>query len=159
MNSSQETYDESDNTTVAEPTTERRKYIRIEIESPAALGRIKDIFGNFWPNCDEYPVNGSILNISAGGVLLDLEEPVNENDIVALRFHLRGSEPIQGVLGIVKRCESDEAGNLAGIRFVNREKLNDHLAASEVDLLSPDFCCFGSSVEDAINQRLQQAQV
>ena len=49
----------------------QRRYVRLEISSPMDLRRIKDIFGNFWPNDDGDMVHGSILNISAGGVLVE----------------------------------------------------------------------------------------
>ncbi|HOP05786.1 MAG TPA: PilZ domain-containing protein [candidate division Zixibacteria bacterium] len=155
------TQDANDNkvATAQEHTTEKRQFVRIEITSPASLSRIKDIFGNYWPQGDEYRIQGNILNISAGGVLLDLEQPVNEGDIVAMRFLLRDTGTLNGILGLVKRCDTDESGNLAGVQFVTRENLNDILSASEMDLLDEQFDHFDKTVREVVNRFVAREQV
>jgi hypothetical protein len=135
---------------------ERRRFVRIEITSPASLNRIKDIFGNYWPHGEDYTIPGTILNISTGGVLLDLEHPVNEGDVVALRFSLQKRSALEGVLGLVKRCDHDDEGNLTGVEFVDRKHLVDRLSGSEMDLLAEHFDNFSCSLEQFVKRCLEE---
>jgi len=61
----------------------QRRFVRLEISSPMSLKKIKDAFGNFWPAGEGYTIEGVVLNISAGGVLVEVDEPLNEGDIVS----------------------------------------------------------------------------
>jgi hypothetical protein len=115
-----------------------------------SVRRIKDIFGNFWPKEQDFCLDGRILNISAGGVLVEVDQPLNEGDIVSLKFRIQDVEDLDHVLGIVKRTDPDEDVCLAGIEFVNRDFLTDHLSESEIDILDPRL----SNFKDCVNQVL-----
>ena len=106
----------------------QRRFVRLEISSPMSLNKIKDIFGNFWPAGEGYTIDGDILNISAGGVLVEIDQPLNEGDIVTMRFSLQGAETLDNVLGIVKRVDQDESCYLVGIEFICRDYLLDKLS-------------------------------
>lgn len=133
---------------------DNRSYVRLEISAPMTLNVLKDIFGNFNPGIDNDVIKGSILNISSGGVLVESEEPLNEGDILAMRFMLQESETIDNVLGIVKRCDTDEFGTLTGIAFVDREHLLDKMSSAELDLLSAQVTNFQDSINKVLNQYL-----
>lgn len=133
----------------------QRRFIRLTISSPINFRRIKDIFGNFTPDTDEYPIDGSILNISEGGVLAELDQPLNEGDIVAMRIVMEQVEPLEGVLGLVKRCDHEDDFHLVGIQFVRREDLADKLSQSEMDLLSEDLSHFSQSVQELLGRYLK----
>ncbi len=132
----------------------QRRFIRLEIASPMSLRKIKDIFGNFWPQEQVYSVAGNILNISPGGVLIETEEPLNEADIVAMRFTLQDQKTLEHVLGVVKRVDRDEDIYLTGIEFVNRDHLADTLTRGELDLLSNRLDDFQHSVQDVLKSYL-----
>jgi hypothetical protein len=136
----------------------QRRFVRLTISSPINFKRIKDIFGNFSPNAEEYPIDGSILNISEGGVLVELDQPLNEGDIVAMRIVMEQVEPLEGVLGLVKRCDHDEDFHIVGIQFVRREDLIDRLSQAEMDLLSKDLNNFSQSVQQLLGRYLQDKQ-
>lgn len=136
----------------------QRRFVRLTISSPINFKRIKDIFGNFSPNAEEYPIDGSILNISEGGVLVELDQPLNEGDIVAMRIVMEQVEPLEGVLGLVKRCDHDEDFHIVGIQFVRREDLVDRLSQAEMDLLSKDLNNFSQSVQQLMGRYLQDKQ-
>lgn len=138
---------------------DNRRYVRVEITSPASLGRIKDIFGNYWPDGEEYPIQASVLNISDGGILLDLDQPVNEGDVVAMRFVLKDVRPMEGVLGLVKRCDHDVDGNLTGVEFVNRDNLADKLSDSELELLSEEFRPFDQYIREVVSEVIKQERI
>ena len=131
-----------------------RRFVRLEISSPMSLRRIKDIFGNFRPNEQTYDVEGTVLNISAGGVLVDLDEPLNDGDIVLMRFRLQGVEALENVLGLVKRCEQDDGLFLCGIEFVTRRFLEDNLSRSELELLGERLFDFQESVRGVLSRYL-----
>ena len=133
----------------------QRRFIRLTISSPINFRRIKDIFGNFSPDEDEYPIDGQILNISAGGVLAELDQPLNEGDIVAMRIVMEQVEPLEGVLGLVKRCDHEEDFNLVGIQFVRREDLTDKLSQAEMDLLSEEMDNFSHAVQKLLGRYIQ----
>ncbi len=136
----------------------QRRFIRLTISSPINFQRIKDIFGNFSPKADDYPIDGTILNISEGGVLAELDQPLNEGDIVAMRIVMEQVEPLEGVLGLVKRCDHDEDFHLVGIQFVRRDDLADKLSQSEMDLLSEDLNHFSQTVQELLGRYLQKTR-
>ncbi len=137
---------------------DQRRFVRLEIVSPMSLGRIKDGLGNFCPDADEETIPGVVLNISGGGALLDLERPVGEGDIVAMRFSLENIEPLEGVLGVVKRSEPDADGHVVGIQFVKRDQLADRLSQSELDMLPEQFSHFSARVHDVLNRYVSDRQ-
>jgi len=133
----------------------QRRFVRLQISSPMALQTIKDIFGRFHPDGD-YDIDGEILNISAGGVLAELEQPLNEGDIVAMRFSLEEVEPLEGVLGVVKRCDHDEDCHLVGIEFVTRRWLSDKLSQAEMQLLSESYSHFDQTVRNVLSAYIHE---
>ena len=148
-----------DNVRVKKPlklqSENQRRFIRLTISSPINFRRIKDIFGNFSPDEDEYPIDGQILNISEGGVLAELDQPLNEGDIVAMRIVMEQVEPLEGVLGLVKRCDHEEDFHLVGIQFVRRDDLRDKLSQAEMELLSEDLDHFSHTVQKLLGRYLQ----
>jgi hypothetical protein len=135
-----------------------RRYVRLTISSPIGLSRIKDIFGNFTPECSDYPIDGTLLNISEGGLLAELDQPLNEGDIVAMRLIMEKVEPLEGVLGLVKRCDHDDDCNLVGIQFVRREELIDQLSQGEMELLSGRLDHFDQTVRQLLSRYLRVRQ-
>ena len=136
----------------------QRRFVRLTISSPIHFRKVKDIFGNFSPEGDAYPIDGSILNISAGGILAELDQPLNEGDIVAMRIIMEKVEPLDGVLGLVKRCDRDEDFHLVGIQFVRRDDLADKLSQAEMELLSKELNHFNKTVEQLLSRYLRQKQ-
>lgn len=135
-------------------TEKSRRFVRLEISAPLSLHTLKDIFGNFTPEETERTIAGTILNISAGGILVEIETPVNEGDIVAMDFVLQGETRVGDVLGLVKRCEPDEDGILAGIEFIDRGRLADVLSEPELDLLPEQLGAFHQSIQEVLQQHL-----
>ncbi len=130
----------------------RRKFIRLEIAAPMTLKKIKDREAHFWPDGDWHVVNGLILNISGGGVLVELDQSVTEGDIVAMQFTLQGVESITNVLGIVKRADVDEGVFLTGIEFLNRKQLPDLLSRAEIELLGDTCSDFNERVRQVLSK-------
>ncbi len=137
----------------------QRRFVRLEISSPMSLHKVKDIFGNFWPDGEGYAIHGEILNISAGGVLVEVDQPLNEGDIVSMRFSLQEVETLDNVLGIVKRTDQSEDCLLAGIEFVGKESLCDMLSQGELEMLSEEFTDFKQRVQDVLQKYIYRERV
>lgn len=133
-------------------TDGKRRFVRLEISSPVTMKTLKDIFGHFTPDHQTTIIKGTILNISEGGVLVDLSDPINEGDIVVIRFILQGDQAVDNVLGLVKRSEADEDCFLTGIEFINRDRLSDLLSESEIDMLSNELTDFGGRIGDILKR-------
>lgn len=131
---------------------EQRRFIRLEISTPMSLKKIKDVEGNYWPQSDWHVINGMILNISAGGVLVDLDQAVDAGDVVSMHFILQEVEGLDRVLGLVKRSDIEPEGCLAGIEFISKEHLADQFSQAEMDLLGKGYTNFDTSVREILNR-------
>lgn len=131
---------------------DQRRFIRLEIASPMSMQKVKDGTGNYWPQGDWHIINGMILNISAGGVLLDLDQAVDEGDIVSMHFTLQEVEGLDRILGKVKRTDMVPEGCLAGVEFVTKEFLLDYFSQAEMDLLGDNHTNFDASVRRVLNK-------
>jgi hypothetical protein len=132
---------------------DQRRYVRIEISSPMSMRKVKDAFGNFWPEGDTYSIDGTILNMSAGGVLVEINEPLADGEVVLLRFTTQGEKAVDNILGLTKRCEAcDESAYLAGVQFIDRQQLLDVMSEAEIDSLSGECDDF----QDRVMHMLQQ---
>ncbi len=134
----------------------RRQFIRIEIVSPLYLQRIKAVDGGFWPEGQGQPMEGSIVNISLGGVLIVIDIPLTEGDIVTLRFNLQGEVILQNVLGVVKRSEEYEGKYLTGIEFIERSMLADKLSEAELNILSPELSGFDENIKKTLEKYIEK---
>ncbi len=130
---------------------ERRRYVRIDISSPMTLKKIKEANGQFHPEGEWHTINGHILNLSASGVLLDLDQQLKEGDIVALHFVVQDVETLSDILGLVKRADSDGEGVIAGVEFINRDDLSDRLTQGEIDLLPETLNSFDETIRQVLN--------
>jgi hypothetical protein len=130
----------------------KRRFIRLQISSPMTMKKIKDAVGNFWPDGDWHIINGTILNISAGGVLVDVDQPLLEGDVVCMSFVLQEVECLDNVLGLVKRVDGEDGFFLAGIEFITREYLNDLFSGGELEMLPNCLTNFDDSVRAVLNR-------
>ncbi len=138
---------------------EQRRFVRLQISAPLALRKIRDIAGNFWPDGDRHLINGVILNISEGGVLVETDQPINEGDIVLMRFTLQDVESLDNVLGLAKRADLDDGCFLIGIEFITRSFLADIVSKAEMDMLSDKARDFDTTVRDLLNKYVHRERI
>jgi len=131
---------------------DKRRFIRLEISSPMSLRKLKDREGQYRSHEDWQVIHGMILNISASGVLVDLDQAVDEGDVVSMHFTLQEVEGLDNVLGLVKRIDIDAEGCLAGIEFISREWLTDHFSQAELELLGDEHTNFDRSVREVLSR-------
>jgi len=128
---------------------EKRRYIRLEISEPIDLSILKDDVDSYWPEGDGPKYTGSILNISAGGVLVISDCPVKEGMIVLLKISI----------GLVKRVDDDEEERLIGIEFISREYLRDVFSSSEIEFLPENITSFNEQLKKALNKYVYYKRV
>ena len=102
----------------------RRRYVRLEIAAPITFARLdldrplEDAHAN--------QQEGSILNISGGGVLFTCTASLAEGEYLTMNLELTGCDLLTGVAGKVKRVDEDgEGGYLAGVEFCSESELNE----------------------------------
>ncbi|PWB68700.1 hypothetical protein C3F09_11155 [candidate division GN15 bacterium] len=134
---------------------DKRRFVRLEISSPMAMRKIKQAGGQFWPTGERHVIDGVILNISAGGVLVELDQSVDEGDIVSMRFTLQEQETIDNVLGHVKRTDVDSGTFLVGIEFISRERLYDLMSQDQIDLLPESLNGFNERIREVLGKYVQ----
>lgn len=134
----------------------QRQFIRLEISSPMTVRQLKDIFGTFRPQETEDVIDGTVMNISDGGLLVELTSPLNEGDIVVMKFSLQEIETLDNVLGVVKRVELDEEATLVGIQFIDKEFLADKLTLAELDMIDERFTNFHQTIRTVLNRYVER---
>ena len=137
----------------------KRRFIRLEISSPVMMKMLQGRYYQPSPEEDSYKIQGTILNISAGGMLVELEEPVYEDDVVLLQFTLQDNIIMSDVLGLVKRVDKDEKFYLAGIEFVSQEFLQDRLSKTELEFNTTDVADFEQKVQETLSKYLYRPEV
>ena len=135
---------------------DKRRFVRLQISSPMAMRKIRQAGGEFWPNGEKHVIDGIILNISAGGVLVELEQSVDEGDIVSMRFTLQEDEKVDNVLGLVKRTDVDSGTFLVGIEFITRQRLYDLMSEREIELLPESLNGFDERIRQVVNKYVDQ---
>jgi c-di-GMP-binding flagellar brake protein YcgR len=130
----------------------KRRYIRLEIDEPVLFSILKDQSGGYWPDGNGPEINGSILNISAGGILAVSESAVEEGSIIIINLTLQNIEVIDHVIGLVKRAVSDQGEYLIGVEFITTEYLIDYMSQAEIDVLAQRVTSFDEKLRKVLNK-------
>ena len=139
---------------------EKRRFIRLEIAEPIDLSMLKDDVNGYWPDGDGPSYKGSILNLSAGGVLVISDSPVKEGMLVLLKISLQDIEVLDNVIGLVKRVDDDAEGErLIGVEFISREYLKDVFSSSEIELLPDNIASFNELLKKTLNKYVYYKRV
>ncbi len=129
----------------------KRRFVRVEISAPVSMRNLKD---NLMQITDDeiYSIEGTIFNISANGVLVEMQEKVSEKDFVLMKFTIQDVETLDSVLGVVKRIDTEDTGNLVGIEFLSPGALKDRLSKPEIELLQENISNFNDSIHDTLEK-------
>jgi c-di-GMP-binding flagellar brake protein YcgR len=140
----------------------RRKYVRLEVNSPLK-------FKVFMPSKtdlhldDKLSCEGTVLNISGGGVLMETDFRVNEDDFLVMEFSLVDADALTGIIGKVKRVEQDETGKiLVGIEFMTPEQLEAELPSEVIDQIGVEIFSFDDQLRKMLmkyvfSQKIEKA--
>ncbi|MCX6826992.1 MAG: PilZ domain-containing protein, partial [candidate division Zixibacteria bacterium] len=115
--------------------------------------------GGFWPQGNGASHSGSIINLSAGGVLILSDSTLEEGTILLLKMSLQDIEVIDNVIGMVKRVDADENAWLLGVEFITVEYLDDIFSRSELDTLPGSIASFDEQVKKTLNKYVYYKKV
>jgi len=137
----------------------KRRFVRLEISAPMSMRRIKNADGGFWPEGEGGEIAGIILNISAGGLLVDLDQAIERGDIVSMHFTIQEVEVLENVLGLVKRVDVESGGCIAGIEFVSANYLMDNFSDAEMQLITGSHRHFDDSLREVLGKYISRERL
>jgi c-di-GMP-binding flagellar brake protein YcgR len=83
---------------------------------------------------------GTLLNISAGGLLFESAHKLRAESVILLSFSLKSKHSLKNILAVVKRCEgSKDKGYLIGAEFITRNNYKEH-GLEKLDEYLPAGC-------------------
>jgi c-di-GMP-binding flagellar brake protein YcgR len=117
---------------------QRRKFLRLDISGRLAfrfLDNESEQVNGLGPECF-----GTLLNISAGGLLFESTKRLEAESLLLLSFSLKSKHSLKNILAIVKRCEGSKSkGYLVGAEFITRTNYKDH-GLEKLDKFLPAGC-------------------
>jgi hypothetical protein len=138
---------------------QKRRHVRLDIFSPVAFHALvveKDYRIRSKPGKKA----GILLNLSGGGALISSTDEVMEEDLLLLKFDIKGLEMMSDVVGKVKRVEQCEDGeNLVGIEFLTTDHIGDPKLAEALSRLSGDPLAFTETLQRVVSRFVFQRQI
>ena len=96
--------------------------------------------------------SGEILNLSEGGILLEVSQTVPEGVLLSMNLPLEGSGSLGGVLGLVKRVEEDEEKFLIGVEFCGTKRLKEFFKGKKFSLTAQNLKSFPEKIKESIEK-------
>ncbi len=138
---------------------QRRRYIRLEIDAPVEFTILKAPSEGFFPEDDGPRLTAHIINISAGGVLLESASVVPEGSLIVLKMTLKEVEAVDKILGLIKRADHDGESCLLGVEFISRDYLEDFLSRAEIDIMNERVMSFDEVIRRVLNKYVYYKRV
>lgn len=131
---------------------QRRRYVRLDITSPVEIKLLVTPEGeNSEPGL--IPYKGEVLNVSAGGVLIESEDALPEDHYVVMELELNGTDRVSGIVGKVKRSEAEsESCHLIGVEFCTKEDIDENCPEDYRRLLGEQCVSFTEKVRELLNK-------
>lgn len=129
----------------------KRRFVRIEISAPVSIRNLKNDISQI-TNEPMYTIDGTIMNISANGVLVEMKETLAEDDFLLMKFTVQDVESIDSVLGLVKRIDIEKGYNLVGIEFLSPKALKDRMSQPEIELLEENISNFNDKIHTTLEK-------
>lgn len=124
----------------------RRQYVRLEVNSPIKFKIFNPPEMDLNLN-DKQTCIGTVLNISGGGVLMETDYRVREDDYLVMEVSLMDAEPLTGIIGKVKRVDEDEKERpLIGVEFLLAEQLRDEMPEEILDSIGDKIFSFDEQI-------------
>lgn len=137
-------------------SSQGRKYVRIEIISPVKFRLLLPRRGRI--SLSKNQCSGKILNLSCGGILLEIGEAVAEGTWLALSLNLNEVVVLEGVLGKIKRVEPTENGEyLVGVEFCSTEELKNFISREQIQKLPIKVASFNHKLKEIISGYVRTA--
>jgi c-di-GMP-binding flagellar brake protein YcgR len=137
---------------------QRRRFVRLDISGDINLRILES------PDSNEGSVSqkfrGSLLNISAGGVLFETETKIDAGSLLILDFTIKGHYPLNNILAVVKRAEAiDDNIYIVGSEFISNENRARYGLETLGDFLPPGTGTFDDNLQKLMVQFIYKQQV
>lgn len=133
---------------------QRRRYVRLDITSPIDIKLLV-------PASEEnetagmIPFRGEVINVSAGGMLIESTDAMPEDEYIVLEFELNATAKLTGIVGKIKRCDTeDESRHYIGIEFCTKEDIDRNCPGEYQQLLKEQCTSFDEKVRELINKHV-----
>ncbi len=137
---------------------QRRRFVRLDISGNIhfrVLECAKSPDGALSPR-----VPGSLLNISAGGILFETRFAPRENDILVVSLALKGDEKLENILSVAKRVEKlDDNLHLVGAEFITEDNMADYGLEQLRSLLPAGTGTFDENLQKLVLQFIYKQQI
>lgn len=137
----------------------KRRYVRLEIFSPVGFAAIiidDDKRVRLHPDKKA----GVLLNLSGGGALISTTDLVTDDELLLMKFDIKGFDSLTDILCRVKRVETGaEDDFLFGVEFMVPEELEDPQVVDALDRLTAQPQGFKEGISRLISRYVFQRQV
>jgi c-di-GMP-binding flagellar brake protein YcgR len=137
---------------------QRRKNVRLDIAGDVTFRIIES------PDSKDVGVStersGRLLNISAGGFLIETNQNIKNGSIIMTNFTLRNGEKLENILSIINRSEKlTGSAFLIGSEFIPSEKLAEFGLEKLMEFLPPDSGAFDERLQELVVRLMYKHQL
>lgn len=137
---------------------QRRKFVRLDISGEMTFRELAG--GTGTEVLLGMEMTGTLLNISAGGVLFESPLPLKNRSLVVVSFSLKGRRSLKNILAAVKRIDgSREKGYLVGAEFLTRANLGEYGLERISKFLPPGTGTFDENLQKLVIQFIYAQQI
>lgn len=137
---------------------QRRRFVRLDVSGEITFRTLETGEGDEGSLSRKW--TGSLLNISAGGVLFETDCRVEPENLLILDFSLKGRYSLNNILAAVKRVELLDDGKLVvGTEFITRHNRAAYGLEALADFLPPDAGTFDENLEKLVVSFIYDQQI
>ncbi|MBN2227409.1 MAG: flagellar brake domain-containing protein [candidate division Zixibacteria bacterium] len=127
---------------------QRRQYVRVNYRGKLKYALLKVI-----PNgMDQLSWHMSeTLNLSAGGLLMSVDDDVEEKNLMLVRLDHASQVGLPGLVAAVcRRLVKHEERKFAGVEFITKESLNEYFSAADLKKLPTQIGQFNARMQNKL---------
>ncbi len=139
---------------------QRRQFVRIKMHEQLRYARISPVME--WENYAERLewTTATTINMSSGGVLLNLHSELELLDRVFIQVSLFPSRGLpETIAGIVRRVLTVEKEMKAGIEFIVAEHLGEYFKSADIERLPASVTCFDRRAQNRLASYIFQQEI
>lgn len=137
---------------------QRRKYVRLDISGRMGY-RLLGLPPQNGPVLGPEKI-GTLLNISAGGVLFEGDLKIKSDSVIIMSFSLKENDTLDNVLAVVKRCEGSRSeGYIIGAEFITKENLKEYGLDDLSEFLPQGTGTFDENLQKIVVQFIYDEQI
>jgi c-di-GMP-binding flagellar brake protein YcgR len=138
---------------------QRRNFVRINKSVDLKYTPLKNAEGDFLIERPNW-LNSYSKDISAGGMLMRVNNGIRKNDILLVRMRGYAQMGIPRLLSVICcRIAHIDGNNFAGVEFIIKKKLRKYFKAKEIERLPPQVKEFSTQAQNKMVRYIFNEQV